>query len=138
MTKAEIDKLCLLLKQFYPKKNYSDNFKLSWKMALEPYSYDQVKNAVLEHVRESQFFPDIYDLTKRLPSPKKDDKDSDRSECLLKYLKDFRKRNEGIEVNPVTHYAAENGLTIGEAERVMGITWAEAADKRCRGEENGT
>lgn len=67
MEKTELTKLFSLLRQFFPNKQISDDMTLAWRYALEPYRYDDVKNAVLAHVRQSRYFPDISELVKLLP-----------------------------------------------------------------------
>lgn len=147
MTKDDINKLFFLLKQFYPKINKGDTFKLAWEMALEPYSYEQVKEATLAHVREKKFFPDIAEIVERIPKEQASEAEGEPDELedpddqavidkkkrsvYLKWLV-LRERQEKP-VNPVTRYAAENHMTVGEAERAMGMTWEEAAQAQMEG-----
>lgn len=134
MTKDEVKKLFLLLKQFYPNKKHDANFKLAWEMALKPYTYDDVKEAALEYTRTNRFFPDISEIIGLLKSTDKDDqepddnvrereKDRKRYRELKKYILPDR------EINPVTRYAGENHMTIGQAEKALGKTWAQAQEE---------
>lgn len=141
MTKDDINKLFFLLKQFYPKINKGDTFKLAWEMALEPYSYEQVKEATLAHVREKKFFPDIAEIVERIPKEVQPPEDTEPEEQGDPIWGDEKKRYACLRrhlppekpVNPVTRYAAENHMTVGEAERAMGMTWWEAAQAQMEG-----
>lgn len=66
MERHETDKLFCFLEQFYPNKRPTENQKLAWSCALEPYAYADVRAAAVAYVRENKFFPDLADLTKGL------------------------------------------------------------------------
>lgn len=44
------------------------NLKMAWALVLEPYEYDDVKQAVAAHFRVSKFWPDIGEVTQYLPN----------------------------------------------------------------------
>lgn len=130
MTKDDTNKLFFLLKQFYPKANKSKTVQLAWEMALAPYDYGQVKEAALSHVREKKFFPDVSELIALIQKGRDNNSEDayaasdDDISGEYAYLKKYIIRD--TEINPVTRYAAENCMTVGEAERAMGITWEAA------------
>lgn len=41
--------------------------KMAWALVLEPYEYDDVKQAVADHFRSSKFWPDIGEVAQYLP-----------------------------------------------------------------------
>lgn len=43
------------------------NLRAAWSLVLEPYDYRDVREAVLAHFRQSKFFPDVGEITTRLP-----------------------------------------------------------------------
>lgn len=66
MDKKDVDKLFHLLSQYYPnaKQLRNPDAKLAWALALERYSYDDIRAAAIEHGAQEKYFPDIADLTK--------------------------------------------------------------------------
>lgn len=132
MTKDEVEKLFLLLKQFYPKKKHDANFKLAWVMALKPYDYEDVKEAALEHARKNRFFPDISEIVALLKKPE-DDPQTKAQEgrdygWMLPYIEILEKKFENRQIDPVTKYAGEYTGTVGEAQRQLGMTWQQAQE----------
>lgn len=43
------------------------DLKMAWLLVLEPYEYDDVKQAVAAHFRASKFWPDIGEIAQYLP-----------------------------------------------------------------------
>lgn len=121
MTREETGKLFTLLKQFFPNRNFTAQMSLAWELALEPYAYEEVKNAVVAHVRKSKFFPDIADLTAGLSfdTPEEKGAESGRGSLntpaswMLPYLLPEDSRS-------VSRCAREQGLSWEEAKRRMG------------------
>lgn len=72
MDRQDVDKLFRLLSQYYPnaKQLRSPDTKLAWALALEQYSYDDIRAAAVEHGAREKYFPDIADLTKRCSASK--------------------------------------------------------------------
>lgn len=133
MTKNEVEKLFLLLKQFYPKKKHDTNFTLAWEMALKPYAYDDVKEAALEHARTNRFFPDIYEIVSYLKKPEDEpqttSQDGHDYDWMIPYIDRLEKACENKPICPVTKYAGEYEIgTIGDAQRELGMTWQQAKE----------
>lgn len=69
MTRADIDKVWALLaacRRGDPAIQ-DKNLKAAWFLVLEPYDYQDVRDAVIAHFRECKFFPDVGEITTRLP-----------------------------------------------------------------------
>ena len=47
MDKCEVEKLFTLFSQFWPNKQVTTKMKLAWEIALEPYSYADVRAAAV-------------------------------------------------------------------------------------------
>lgn len=71
MSGGEYEKIELLLKQFYAKHPFwqEQNRRQAYKLALEPYAYDDIKTAILRHVRRSTAFPFVGELTAGIAPP---------------------------------------------------------------------
>ena len=71
MTGKELDKVFLLLRQFYPQHPYweDENRQLAYRMALEPYTYNDVKASILGLVRRQKAFPFVSEITEGLVIP---------------------------------------------------------------------
>lgn len=117
---SELDKFFVLYQQFWPKQEISANKRLAWGLALEPYKYEEVKAAAVQHARKFKFPPDIAELTAGLTpeEPEEVVHQRDWVDVLLDKL------GEAVP-NPITAYAAQHGITVGEAEKRMGTTWDE-------------
>lgn len=69
MTREDIDKIWALLaacRRGDP-AIHDKNMKAAWFLVLEPYDYQDVKFAVVSHFRNSKYFPDVGEITQRLP-----------------------------------------------------------------------
>lgn len=118
MDKTDAGKIFDLLEQFYPnaaaikdkKKRYA------WRLALEPYAFEDVKAAVLEYSATGKYFPDLADITANLkraecePSAEREG----RNAWMKKYI-----NYDPESINPITKYAADHGCTQGEAREAM-------------------
>lgn len=73
MTKGDVLKLFSMLNALHPKSPHpekNDSVVLAWSYALEPYTYDAVKDAALCRSRECRFYPDnVAELLEYLPPP---------------------------------------------------------------------
>ena len=71
MTKDDTRDLWKLLELFRPGDSRLKNQSLiaAWALVLEPYSRDEVREAVAAHFRESPYWPDVTDITKRCTAP---------------------------------------------------------------------
>lgn len=124
MTKLEFDRLWGALSTFWPKERLSQNQKSAWWLALEPFPYhDGVRDNLMAYVRSAKgnYFPDVADLTRGLVSEEPYELDWMDAYMDATYVS-----------NPVTHYAATHGGTIGEAEAALGISWEEAQEGASR------
>lgn len=68
MDQSEVKKLWALLTECYGAQKETKERLAAWMLALAPYSYADVRESALQHVRESPFYPKISELTKRIPS----------------------------------------------------------------------
>lgn len=119
MDKTDAGKIFDLLEQFYPnaaaikdkKKRYA------WRLALEPYSFEDVRAAVLDYAAKGKYFPDLSDITANLDRREASTPDKakrDGNAWMEKYIHDGPKK-----LNPITMYAAEHRCTWGEAKEAM-------------------
>ena len=71
LTKDDTRDLWKLLELFRPGDSRLKNQSLiaAWALVLEPYSRDEVREAVAAHFRESPYWPDVTDITKRCTAP---------------------------------------------------------------------
>lgn len=66
------------------------SLKVAWALVLEPYAYEDVKQAVVAHFRTSKFWPDIGEVTQYLPdvpTPNELRKQARQAERLRKALR---------------------------------------------------
>lgn len=120
---SELDRFFELYRQFWPNKKIQKNMKLAWGLALEPFSYEDVKAAAVAHARTKKFPPDVSDLTAGLVQ-EEPELGTDELRWMDAYIALYADRP----VNPVIRYASQHGVTIGDAEAALGITWAEAQE----------
>ena len=128
MDHADIEKLCRLLAGSYPapaKKIQTDDYKLALFYALEPYAYRDVRAAALAHIRECGFYPDIAEITRRLPALEKSGK-YEIAKSFLDAARIARTRTDD-------QWRALGVLPLPEAVGAMGISpqmWAKEAKER--------
>lgn len=71
MTKNEVEKLFNLLTSYFSgAKQLNENLantKLAWDIALEPYRWEDVREAVISYARVNKFFPRVADITELFP-----------------------------------------------------------------------
>lgn len=86
MSGGEYEKIELLLKQFYQKHPFWQDSprRQAYKLALLPYGYEAIKAAILRHVRRSNAFPFVGELTAGLAAPE-EDVEPDRDETNDKH-----------------------------------------------------
>ena len=65
MDKGDMDRLWTLLSTVWSRAPQIGDQKLrqAWTLALEPFSYSQIRSAAAEYIRNNKFFPDICDIT---------------------------------------------------------------------------
>lgn len=119
MEKNEVGKLFTLLGQFYPNKQLSENMKLAWGIALEPYRYGDVKTAAVAYVRRNKFFPDVADLTAGLETTedKPAEKPVDRKAEAAWMRKYINADHGGL--GRISRCARERDITWDEAKAVL-------------------
>ncbi len=73
MKKEEVTKLFDLLEQLYQgKKKSRDEVTVAiWNEVLKPWSYEQIRDAVIRRAREKRFMPDPSEIAEYLPRPEK-------------------------------------------------------------------
>lgn len=113
MDRAEVDKLFLLLEQFYPNIKPSDEKKLAWYLALKPYTYADVRAAAVEYVREGKFFPDFSDLCKGLPRSDGEKPKTQRNNPSHAEIESVQ-RLMAEQVCPIIERHCGEPLTVGE------------------------
>lgn len=121
MEKSEVAKLFTLLLQFYPNKQISENMKLAWCIALEPYKYGDVRAAAVAYARRNKFFPDISDLTMGLvTSEAKEVLDgvSRGSQKEAAWMRKYINSDHGG-LGRISRYAREHGIAWAEAKAVL-------------------
>ena len=65
MDREDMDRLWTLLSTVWSRAPQIGDRKLrqAWTLALEPFSYGQIRSAAAEYIRNNKFFPDICDIT---------------------------------------------------------------------------
>lgn len=73
MTREETSKIVSLLQEVYPgfRSYQSPTAPAAWYIALEHLTYEQVRTAVIDIIREGQIKPSPADVAKRYPTPTK-------------------------------------------------------------------
>lgn len=118
MDKAEAIKIFDLLQQFYPQAAALKDKKkrYAWRLALEPYAFDDVKAAVLAYASKGKFFPDLADLTAGLPRCEDEhDVQTNSHAWMLPYMR----KNKSDGLGNVSRYAREHGLSWEAAKAAM-------------------
>lgn len=108
MNKEETNRLFDLLEQFYPnaKQVKSDKTRLAWSLALEDFTYKDVKSAALDYAISGQYFPNIADITQRI-KPKTTTK--------LVYADKYGTLKEKVEkLNSLRAYMKSKGVQLND------------------------
>ena len=129
MTKNEVPKLFNLLERLYNGHSRPrDNATLTlWATVLEPWSYEEVREAVIKRARENRHFPDPSELATMLPHR------PDNS--WMRYYIDLRPDQvEAIErrAAAIRKKYHDAGLPTASEAKKMGINyaaWCEMVDK---------
>ena len=71
MTKNDVEKLFNLLDILHPagKKPRDPATIAAWQMVLEPFDYDQVKQAAVTHARQNRYSPEPAEIVANIPVP---------------------------------------------------------------------
>lgn len=131
MDKQDITKLFALLGMIYPNaKNQTGSVAVTaWQMILEPWNYEDAKQAVILRARENPFYPNPSELVPYLPKPETpNEEEAPMPEPSDAYLEKFHVR-EG-EQRERWH---EVGIPTPSEARKQGMTyaaWCALADMR--------
>lgn len=127
MSREEIQKLFNLIETLYPsaKKNPRTPAVLeAWTMVLEPWSYEDAKQAVVVRARENRFPPDASELVPYLPKPEQPPEAPELAEPTPAQLEKFyakcgtlheRWKAAGI---PTPAQAKKQGMTYADWEKL--------------------
>lgn len=72
MEKKDTQRLFNLIETIYPNARQQPRTPAdleAWTLVLEPWAYEDVKQAVIVRARENRFYPDVYELAALLPKP---------------------------------------------------------------------
>ena len=85
MNRQDVCRLFDLLEQLYQgKRKPRDNVTVAiWAEVLKPWSYEQVRTAVVQRARENRFFPDPSEIVAYLPAMQEDRPMDERLEAAL-------------------------------------------------------
>ena len=122
MTKEDVCRTFDLLEQIYQgKKKPRDNVTLAiWAEILKPWSYAQVRSAVVQRARENRFFPDPSELAAYLPPIRDKGAEKNAPDGLLEAMEELddwqaewhqELRERGL---PTLREAAARGMSPGE------------------------
>ena len=116
MDKTELSKLFKLLGCYYPnaKQLRDKDLQYAWLLALEPFPYDTIRTAAIQHVRKQNFFPDVTDLTKLVPMVQEEEKKAAES-VTWRFDRQplYAKACKILGLDP-WYVAKANGLTLDE------------------------
>lgn len=123
MDKSEVKKLWALLGELYPRQKQQATAERlgAWALALEPYSYDEIRGAALAHARSNEYYPSIAELTVRLPKPEAAEECKNSGALWQAYIDRHCTEQDTFSVS---RYAREHGMTWHEAQaeaRFLGL-----------------
>ena len=127
MTTEEFGQYWTLMRNLFPAASRlnSENTKMVWAVALEPYTLDQVTNATMDYARKNKFFPDIADITGGLPLPEEQPVDADCGTAwMLPYIQRSREQLSAARPLIATALRAVGRRTWPEA-RADGTSWTD-------------
>lgn len=131
MDKQDITKLFALLGTIYPNaKNQTGSVAVTaWQMILEPWNYEDAKQAVILRARENPFYPNPSELVPYLPKPETPNEEEapmpEPSDAYLGkfYVREGEQRERWHEVGiPTPSEARKQGMTYA--------AWCALADMR--------
>lgn len=120
MTSEDFSKIWNLLRTLFPAspRVKSENERIVWQIALQPYDLDDVTAAAMAWGRRSKFFPDISDITARLTQEETAFENIAVSKKNHAWMAPYiRKMAENISREDVEEIHAAGLLTWGEAEK---------------------
>lgn len=66
MKKPDYEKIVALMETYWPNRKFDTKLRRAWWLALEPFKYDEVRDAIVKYARANKFFPDVADITGNL------------------------------------------------------------------------
>lgn len=131
MTTDEFGKFWTLMRELFSASSRlkSENTKLVWRIALEPYALDDVTSATMEYARKNKFFPDIADITAKLPAPQKTSHavvngvSHEDTAWMLPYLQKLEEAYTTVPKRALALHLV--GLRTWPEARESGVTWKE-------------
>lgn len=127
MDKQDITKLFALLGTIYPNaKNQTGSVAVAaWQMILEPWDYEDAKQAVILRARENPFYPNPSELVPYLPKPETlEAKEAPMPEPSDIYLEKFYAKYEALHERwkaagiPTPSEAKKHGMTYAGWEKM--------------------
>lgn len=133
MEKKDTQRLFNLIETIYPNARQQPRTPAdleAWTLVLEPWAYEDVKQAVIARARENRFYPDVYELAALLPKPKTPKaEENPMPEPSDAYLEKFYAKSEALHERwkdaglPTPSEAKKQGMTYADWE-----TMAKGAD----------
>ena len=124
MEKKDTQRLFNLIETIYPNARQQPRTPAdleAWTLVLEPWAYEDVKQAVIVRARENRFYPDVYELAALLPKPETPKaKEAPMPEPSDAYLEKFYAKYEALH----ERWKAAGITTPSEAKR-KGLTYAQ-------------
>lgn len=124
MEKKDIQRLFNLIETIYPNARQQPRTPAdleAWTLVLEPWAYEDVKQAVIVRARENRFYPDVYELAALLPKPKTPKaEENPMPEPSDVYLEKFYAKYEAL----YERWKAAGVPTPSEAKK-QGMTYAD-------------
>lgn len=127
MEKRDVLKLWDMLDTLYTdtpadKRPARDNkTTYAWQLALEPYTYEDVKRAALEHVRKNRFYPAIAELIASVAATAPAPDDNDFVNIGAKQAETEARQRRWYEEHKARRHAA--GLMTGVEAKATGIPY---------------
>lgn len=118
MDRSEVEKLFTLFSQFWPNKQVTTKMKLAWEIALEPYSYADVRAAAVAYARRNKFFPDVADITMGI-EPQEEQPPEETLDTMERFawMRDYVHKERKL--GRISCYAREQGMTWQEAKEAL-------------------
>ena len=109
MTQGEVNKLFSLLLAFYPHSANAggEQTRIAWYIALQDYTYEELREAVLRYAAKEKYFPQLSELLSYMPYDKE----------AHAWMKPYLTISEAEK--PIADYAREHGITWKEARAAM-------------------
>ena len=124
MEKQDTRRLFSLIETIYPNARQQPRTPAdleAWTLVLEPWAYEDVKQAVIVRARENRFYPDVYELAALLPKPETPKaEEASMPEPSDAYLEKFYAKCEALH----ERWKAAGITTPSEAKR-QGLTYAQ-------------